>query len=112
MSEQQDQTFNPTSEQTMMDFDATNQDLLMMQLNDLTFEQIEPLFNFLPKMMSVVQELPKSENGESVTLLVKDLYDSLKNAEDFLNSLGGADKTQEQQAKIYAENLIKIKEKS
>ena len=77
---------------------------------DPTFEQLEQMFNFLPKMMAIVEDLPKSE--DSVVLKVKDLYDSMKNAENYLSSLEGADLTVDQQVKIYSENLVKIKEKS
>ncbi|KAL9652299.1 hypothetical protein ABK040_011957 [Willaertia magna] len=82
------------------------------QQQELTYEQIEPMFSFLPKMMNIIQEIPKSETGDTILLQMKELYDSFKTAQEFLNNLDGCDLTLEQQNEIYNDNLQKIKEKS
>jgi len=103
----------PTTEfnQQPQNFDGLVSDLNLFS-EELTYEHLEPIFNFLPKMMNIIQELPKSDSGESVLIQIKDLYDSAKGAQEFMDGLAGADLTEEQQHKLYSENLIKIKEKS
>lgn len=106
-------TSSPSSdpEGSMMSFEHVPSSVAMnTNYVEPSFEQFEQYFNFIPKMMAVLEELPKGE--ESVILKVKDLYDSMKGAEIFLNSLEGADLTMDQQKKIYSDNLVKIKEKS
>ncbi|KAG2377816.1 hypothetical protein C9374_008901 [Naegleria lovaniensis] len=100
----------PSDLERSMSFEHTSLEPMNTNYAEPTFEQFEQYFNFIPKMMAIVEELPNSE--ESVILKVKDLYDAMKGAENFLNSLEGADLTLEQQTKIYSENLVKIKEKS